>query len=175
MLAECAAGNHQYRRQYGIGGIASLIIIFPLSPLFLYLDHQKICTRCGAKGERFRAPDKLQEKYQKMKAGKKKEVLADREGIDDDYAASGSNRRIEDFQSSNGNFIDSLKARRDEKDSGDFDSSSSKKKEKRSSVDSRPQAAREETLEEVRGQDGRLKRRNSGRFEDWNREGGKSV
>ncbi|KAF9444675.1 hypothetical protein P691DRAFT_325196 [Macrolepiota fuliginosa MF-IS2] len=45
----CHRGHHDYRAEYGIGGILCAIFFFPFGLLGLCIDRQWICRRCGAR------------------------------------------------------------------------------------------------------------------------------
>ncbi|PCH40185.1 hypothetical protein WOLCODRAFT_150224 [Wolfiporia cocos MD-104 SS10] len=47
MFAQCAAGNHQVQKKYGVCGIICAVLLFPCGLFCLMCDVKKTCTRCG--------------------------------------------------------------------------------------------------------------------------------
>ncbi|CAA7264402.1 unnamed protein product [Cyclocybe aegerita] len=47
LFAQCALGNHEKTTRYGICGIISSIVLFPLGLICLFIDKEKKCARCG--------------------------------------------------------------------------------------------------------------------------------
>ncbi|KAI0632218.1 hypothetical protein C8Q77DRAFT_1158880 [Trametes polyzona] len=49
LLAQCAAGNHDVTKKYGVCGIITAILCFPCGLICLCTDVEKRCVRCGVK------------------------------------------------------------------------------------------------------------------------------
>ncbi|KAI0789694.1 hypothetical protein C8Q75DRAFT_806854 [Abortiporus biennis] len=47
MYARCARGDHDVVTKYGVCGIAAAVILFPIGLLFLLIDRERRCARCG--------------------------------------------------------------------------------------------------------------------------------
>ncbi|GLB41164.1 putative uncharacterized conserved protein (DUF2367) [Lyophyllum shimeji] len=48
-FAQCAQGNHVRTVKYGVCGIITAVILFPVGLLCLFADKEEICARCGNK------------------------------------------------------------------------------------------------------------------------------
>jgi len=46
-FAQCAIGNHEMSRKYGMLGIVCAIVFFPIGFLCMFADVEETCTRCG--------------------------------------------------------------------------------------------------------------------------------
>ncbi|KAI0769989.1 hypothetical protein C8Q74DRAFT_864692 [Fomes fomentarius] len=49
LMDQCAAGNHDATKKYGICGILCAIFLFPCGLICLCTDSEKRCVRCGVK------------------------------------------------------------------------------------------------------------------------------
>ncbi|KAI9509659.1 hypothetical protein F5148DRAFT_725498 [Russula earlei] len=47
LLAQCARGNHVEITSFGLCGIICAILLFPIGLIFLCIDAEKKCSRCG--------------------------------------------------------------------------------------------------------------------------------
>ncbi|KAI0339016.1 hypothetical protein BDW22DRAFT_1337059 [Trametopsis cervina] len=47
LFARCARGDHDIERKYGVCGIITSVICFPIGLLALLVDVEQKCTRCG--------------------------------------------------------------------------------------------------------------------------------
>ncbi|KAH9936182.1 uncharacterized protein B0H18DRAFT_972690 [Fomitopsis serialis] len=47
LLAQCARGQHQVTKKYGVCGIICAVCLFPIGLLCLLCDVKKKCERCG--------------------------------------------------------------------------------------------------------------------------------
>ncbi|KAF4616384.1 hypothetical protein D9613_008450 [Agrocybe pediades] len=47
LFAECARGNHQRTTSYGICGIITAVVCFPIGLICLFTDSEQKCARCG--------------------------------------------------------------------------------------------------------------------------------
>ncbi|KAI0731949.1 hypothetical protein C8Q72DRAFT_950812 [Fomitopsis betulina] len=47
LLAQCARGEHQVTKKYGVCGIICAVCLFPIGLLCLLCDVKKKCERCG--------------------------------------------------------------------------------------------------------------------------------
>ncbi|KAJ3490674.1 hypothetical protein NLI96_g1243 [Meripilus lineatus] len=48
LFARCARGDHDVTVRYGPCGIIAAIVFFPIGLIFLFLDVERKCARCGA-------------------------------------------------------------------------------------------------------------------------------
>ncbi|KAF9063443.1 hypothetical protein BDP27DRAFT_1232094, partial [Rhodocollybia butyracea] len=48
VLAQCAQGNHDPETKYGVCGIITAIVCFPIGLICLFTDSKKRCARCNA-------------------------------------------------------------------------------------------------------------------------------
>ncbi|KAL1682947.1 hypothetical protein EV122DRAFT_286854 [Schizophyllum commune] len=51
LLAKCAQGSHDVKKQYGTCGIVMAIVCFPMGLICLFRDREKRCVRCNVKIE----------------------------------------------------------------------------------------------------------------------------
>lgn len=181
MLAECANGRHHYKRKYGKGGIAALILIFPLAPLFMWIDHENICTRCKKVQERFKLPESVQERVDKAKSEgvkgvkgfgngwrKKEELLAEREdsrGYSHLLVAERESIGDNNGEGGSGSTERELTKRGDHRDQGQ----GSPLESPQSNSDG-PQTNQRSIPSPPLEQDSRMRRRDSGRFSAWSQE-----
>ncbi|KAN0140721.1 hypothetical protein V8E53_001165 [Lactarius tabidus] len=49
MLALCARGEHDVVTSFGLCGIICAILLFPIGLIFLCIDTEKKCARCGVR------------------------------------------------------------------------------------------------------------------------------
>ncbi|KAI9446369.1 hypothetical protein H4582DRAFT_1905215 [Lactarius indigo] len=49
MLALCARGDHDVVTSFGLCGIICAILLFPIGLIFLCIDTEKKCARCGVR------------------------------------------------------------------------------------------------------------------------------
>ncbi|KAH9966755.1 hypothetical protein BC827DRAFT_1373992 [Russula dissimulans] len=49
LFAECARGNHDQTTSFGLCGIICAILLFPIGLIFLCIDTEKKCSRCGVR------------------------------------------------------------------------------------------------------------------------------
>ncbi|KAK0210925.1 hypothetical protein DFS33DRAFT_1378901 [Desarmillaria ectypa] len=49
LYAQCAAGVHDPTTKFGICGIITAVICFPIGLICLFMDTEQKCDRCGAK------------------------------------------------------------------------------------------------------------------------------
>jgi len=47
LFAQCAMGNHERKTEYGICGIITAVVLFPIGLICLFIDTNVKCTRCG--------------------------------------------------------------------------------------------------------------------------------
>ncbi|KAI0282997.1 hypothetical protein BGY98DRAFT_1058321 [Russula aff. rugulosa BPL654] len=47
LFAQCARGNHDETTSFGLCGIICAILLFPIGLIFLCIDTEKKCSRCG--------------------------------------------------------------------------------------------------------------------------------
>ncbi|GLB41166.1 putative uncharacterized conserved protein (DUF2367) [Lyophyllum shimeji] len=47
MYAQCAQGNHAWTKKYGVCGIITGVMLFPVGLICLFMDSHRQCTRCG--------------------------------------------------------------------------------------------------------------------------------
>jgi len=50
MNGQCSVGQHAYRFHYGPCGIIASVILFPIGLVFLLIDRERRCVRCGVSG-----------------------------------------------------------------------------------------------------------------------------
>ncbi|CAL1712644.1 unnamed protein product [Somion occarium] len=48
LYAKCARGDHDVVTKFGVCGIITAVILFPIGLVCLFLDTDKKCARCGA-------------------------------------------------------------------------------------------------------------------------------
>ncbi|KAG5721629.1 hypothetical protein E4T56_gene5196 [Termitomyces sp. T112] len=48
-FAKCAQGEHNRETKYGICGIITAVVCFPIGLICLCMDKEEVCTRCGNK------------------------------------------------------------------------------------------------------------------------------
>ncbi|KAH9180641.1 hypothetical protein EDB89DRAFT_2224388 [Lactarius sanguifluus] len=49
MFARCARGDHDVVTSFGLCGIICAILLFPIGLIFLCIDTEKKCARCGVR------------------------------------------------------------------------------------------------------------------------------
>lgn len=49
LFAQCARGNHDVTTSFGLCGIICAILLFPIGLIFLCIDTEKKCSRCGVR------------------------------------------------------------------------------------------------------------------------------
>ncbi|KAJ7709816.1 hypothetical protein B0H17DRAFT_1029356 [Mycena rosella] len=49
LFAQCAAGVHQPTTKYGVCGIITAVLCFPIGLICLFIDTEQKCDRCGIK------------------------------------------------------------------------------------------------------------------------------
>ncbi|KAI0006118.1 hypothetical protein BJV74DRAFT_761438 [Russula compacta] len=49
LFARCARGNHDETTSFGLCGIICAILLFPIGLIFLCIDTEKKCSRCGVR------------------------------------------------------------------------------------------------------------------------------
>ncbi|KAF8503471.1 hypothetical protein F5888DRAFT_1799794 [Russula emetica] len=49
LFAQCARGNHDEMTSFGLCGIICAILLFPIGLIFLCIDTEKKCSRCGVR------------------------------------------------------------------------------------------------------------------------------
>ncbi|KAF8478594.1 hypothetical protein DFH94DRAFT_750915 [Russula ochroleuca] len=49
LFAQCARGNHDQTTSFGLCGIICAILLFPIGLIFLCIDTEKKCSRCGVR------------------------------------------------------------------------------------------------------------------------------
>ncbi|KAF9053794.1 hypothetical protein BDZ89DRAFT_938703 [Hymenopellis radicata] len=49
LFAQCAQGIHQPKTSYGLCGIITGVICFPIGLICLFMDTEQKCDRCGVK------------------------------------------------------------------------------------------------------------------------------
>ncbi|KAJ6596982.1 hypothetical protein DFH09DRAFT_107961 [Mycena vulgaris] len=49
LFAQCAQGIHQPTTKYGVCGIITAVICFPIGLICLFIDTEQKCDRCGIK------------------------------------------------------------------------------------------------------------------------------
>ncbi|KAI0070443.1 hypothetical protein K474DRAFT_1608687, partial [Panus rudis PR-1116 ss-1] len=47
VMAQCARGNHNIEKKYGVCGIICAVLLFPCGLICLFTDRKQQCTRCG--------------------------------------------------------------------------------------------------------------------------------
>ncbi|EPQ58076.1 hypothetical protein GLOTRDRAFT_37428 [Gloeophyllum trabeum ATCC 11539] len=47
LLARCARGDHDRHAEYGVGGIITAVLCFPIGLCCLFMDREVKCSRCG--------------------------------------------------------------------------------------------------------------------------------
>ncbi|KAF8066882.1 hypothetical protein FPV67DRAFT_1496838 [Lyophyllum atratum] len=46
-FALCAQGNHSRTTKYGVCGIITGVLLFPIGLICLFMDTEEVCSRCG--------------------------------------------------------------------------------------------------------------------------------
>ncbi|KAJ7905593.1 hypothetical protein B0H14DRAFT_2660815 [Mycena olivaceomarginata] len=49
LYAQCAQGIHQPTTKYGVFGIITAVVCFPIGLICLFVDTEQKCDRCGIK------------------------------------------------------------------------------------------------------------------------------
>ncbi|KAJ7632707.1 hypothetical protein FB45DRAFT_512507 [Roridomyces roridus] len=49
LFAKCAAGAHEPRTRFGVCGIITGVLLFPIGLICLFADSERKCDRCGVK------------------------------------------------------------------------------------------------------------------------------
>ncbi|KAI0273723.1 hypothetical protein BC834DRAFT_785015, partial [Gloeopeniophorella convolvens] len=49
LFARCARGDHEVTTSFGLCGIICAILLFPIGLIFLCIDTEKKCVRCGVR------------------------------------------------------------------------------------------------------------------------------
>ncbi|KAH9996773.1 hypothetical protein BJV77DRAFT_986224, partial [Russula vinacea] len=49
LFAQCARGDHDPTTSFGLCGIICAILLFPIGLIFLCIDTEKKCSRCGVR------------------------------------------------------------------------------------------------------------------------------
>ncbi|KII86995.1 hypothetical protein PLICRDRAFT_113613, partial [Plicaturopsis crispa FD-325 SS-3] len=52
LYAQCAQGNHETKRVFGVCGIITAVLCFPCGLICLFSDSEQKCSRCGVRLEK---------------------------------------------------------------------------------------------------------------------------